>query len=41
MRSKSKQDADNPCDLSEKLYDLLTRPGTEVTYLIFPDDNVV
>jgi hypothetical protein len=40
MESKSEQDPDNSLQLRERLYELLTCPGTEVTNLIFPNDDV-
>jgi len=41
MGAKSEKDADITCDISQKLYELLTSPGTEVTNIIFPDNEVV
>ena len=37
--TKPDQDQDNSCYL-RKFYDLLTIPGTEVTNLIFPKDDM-
>jgi len=39
--SNSKQNPDNLLTSVKQLYELLTSPGTEVTNLIFPNDDVV
>ena len=40
MGTKPEQNPDDYCRLRERVYELLTSPGTEVTNIIFPNDDV-